>query len=46
MLVYFQGLKYREAADVLAIPVGTVKSRLHAAIQKLTEVLTPSDLQQ
>jgi RNA polymerase sigma-70 factor (ECF subfamily) len=39
MLVYFQGLKYREAADVLSIPVGTVKSRLHAAIQKLSETL-------
>ncbi|MCA9188826.1 MAG: RNA polymerase sigma factor [Planctomycetales bacterium] len=36
-LVYFQGLKYREAADVLAVPVGTVKSRLHAAITKLTD---------
>lgn len=36
-LVYFQGLKYREAADILGVPVGTVKSRLHAAIAKLTE---------
>ncbi len=36
-LVYYQGLKYREAADVLNIPVGTVKSRLHAAILKLNE---------
>ena len=36
-LVYYQGLKYREAAEVLNIPVGTVKSRLHAAIAKLTE---------
>jgi RNA polymerase sigma-70 factor (ECF subfamily) len=36
-LVYYQGLKYREAAEVLNIPVGTVKSRLHAAIQKLNE---------
>lgn len=44
MLVYFQGLKYREAADVLDIPVGTVKSRLHAAIQKLNEALTRSHL--
>lgn len=34
-LVYYQGLKYREAAEVLGIPVGTVKSRLHAAIQRL-----------
>ena len=40
ILVYFQGLKYREAADVLSIPVGTVKSRLHAAIHKLGETLT------
>lgn len=36
-LVYYQGLKYREAADVLGIPVGTVKSRLHSAILKLNE---------
>jgi RNA polymerase sigma-70 factor (ECF subfamily) len=43
-LVYYQGLKYREAADVLAIPVGTVKSRLHAAIQKLNELLTRTQL--
>jgi RNA polymerase sigma-70 factor (ECF subfamily) len=36
LLVYFQGMKYREAAEVLDIPVGTVKSRLHAAITKLS----------
>lgn len=30
LLVYHQSMKYREAADVLGIPVGTVKSRLHA----------------
>jgi RNA polymerase sigma-70 factor (ECF subfamily) len=36
-LVYYQGLKYREAAEVLSIPVGTVKSRLHTAILKLTD---------
>ena len=45
-LVYFQGLKYREAAEILAIPVGTVKSRLHAAILKLTEEWRCSHLQQ
>jgi RNA polymerase sigma-70 factor (ECF subfamily) len=37
VLVYHQGMKYREAADVLGIPVGTVKSRLHAALLKLNE---------
>jgi len=36
-LVYFQELKYREAAEVLNIPVGTVKSRMHAAVAKLNE---------
>ena len=39
LLVYFQGMKYREAAHVLGVPLGTVKSRLHGAIQKLGEVL-------
>lgn len=41
-LVYYQGMKYREAAEVLEIPVGTVKSRLHAAIAKLTDVWNTS----
>ena len=34
-LVYYQGMKYREAAETLGIPVGTVKSRLHAAVSRL-----------
>jgi len=42
VLVYYQGLKYREAAEILKIPVGTVKSRLHAAIIKLNEAWTES----
>lgn len=35
LLVFFQGLKYTEVAEALDIPVGTVKSRLHAALVKL-----------
>jgi len=40
-LVFFKGLKYREAAEVLSIPVGTVKSRMHTAISRLQDVLVP-----
>ena len=38
-LVYFQGMKYREAAETLGIPFGTIKSRLNIAIKKLQYVL-------
>ena len=34
-LVYFRGMKYRDAAKIMSVPVGTVKSRLHSALQKL-----------
>lgn len=37
VLVYYQGMMYREAADVLNVPVGTVKSRMHMAVVKLNE---------
>ena len=45
VLIYYQGLKYREAAEALGVPVGTVKSRLHAAIMRLNSVfgVAPSD---
>jgi RNA polymerase sigma-70 factor (ECF subfamily) len=37
-LIYYQGMKYREAGEVLGIPTGTVKSRLHAAVLRLNEL--------
>lgn len=45
-LVYYQGLKYREAAEVLGIPVGTVKSRLHAAVNRLNQLWSETHLEQ
>lgn len=44
-LVYYQGMKYREAAEVLEVPVGTVKSRLHSAISRLTDVWRTSNVE-
>ena len=35
VLVYYQGMKYDQAAHVLGIPAGTVKSRVHSAIVRL-----------
>ncbi|MBA4039799.1 MAG: hypothetical protein C0468_05695, partial [Planctomyces sp.] len=32
LLAYFQKMSYNQIADVLEIPLGTVKSRLHAAV--------------
>jgi RNA polymerase sigma-70 factor (ECF subfamily) len=39
VLVKIEGLRYREAADVLEVPVGTVQSRVHAACEQMRERL-------
>jgi RNA polymerase sigma-70 factor, ECF subfamily len=37
VLHYYQGLPYQQIADVLQIPLGTVKSRINLAIQALRQ---------
>lgn len=39
VLKEFQGLKYREIAELLGVPTGTVMSRLYAARHKLADIL-------
>ena len=40
VLVVMQGLAYREAAEALGVPVGTVKSRVSAALAQMKEFLS------
>ena len=35
VLVFYQGLSYQDAADVLGVPVGTIKSRMFNALRQL-----------
>lgn len=41
LLCYHQGLTHAEAAAVMEIPIGTLKSRLHGLLTKLRETLRP-----
>jgi RNA polymerase sigma-70 factor (ECF subfamily) len=40
LLAEMQGLKYREIAEVVGVPVGTVKSRMNAAVTRLRGLLS------
>ena len=39
VLSQVEGLRYQEIGEILGIPVGTVKSRMHAAVRQLREQL-------
>ncbi|MCH8853424.1 MAG: sigma-70 family RNA polymerase sigma factor [Planctomycetes bacterium] len=40
ILGYYHGFAYREMAEILDVPIGTIKSRLHSAVAKLGLLLT------
>jgi uncharacterized protein YjcR len=37
------GLKYEDIAEVLGVPIGTIRSRLHRARLELRDLLVPSE---
>jgi RNA polymerase sigma-70 factor (ECF subfamily) len=39
-----QGLKYQDISAILDVPVGTVKSRMHTAMDKLKDLLSVAEL--
>jgi RNA polymerase sigma-70 factor (ECF subfamily) len=47
LLVGAEGLSYEEAAEICAVPVGTLKSRVNRARERLSQLLevrTPQDI--
>jgi RNA polymerase sigma-70 factor (ECF subfamily) len=38
-----EGMKYEQIAEVLAVPIGTIRSRIHRARLELRELLDPGD---
>lgn len=39
VLKFFQGMKYREIAEILQCPYNTVKTRMHGGLKKLHKLL-------
>ena len=40
-LIYFEGYTHKEASEILGIPLGTAKTRIHLGIAKLRDKLSP-----
>ena len=41
-----EGLKYEEIAEVIGVPIGTIRSRIHRARLELRDLLGPLDTQE
>ncbi len=39
VLVFYQGLSQQDAAEVLGVPVGTIKSRMFNALSRMRDVM-------
>lgn len=44
-LAYFEGMSHRQIAETLQLPIGTVKTRLRMAVEKLARLLRAEGLQ-
>ncbi len=40
VLGYYHGFAYKEMANVLDVPIGTIKSRLHSAVARMGDLIT------
>ena len=40
VLGYYHGFAYKQMADVLDVPIGTIKSRLHSAVAKMGDLIS------
>jgi len=38
LMAYFQRFSYKQMTEILSIPIGTVKSRLHTAVGRFAQV--------
>src|SRR5262245_10952709 len=44
ILSEIQGMKYQDIGEILGVPVGTVKSRMHTAMERLKDLLSVAEL--
>jgi RNA polymerase sigma-70 factor (ECF subfamily) len=43
LLAFYHDMAYREISELLGIPLGTVKSRIHCGVTRLRRVFVPRE---